>query len=101
MICPKCRKPHAHRSHRSVKDWFVSWLALKPYRCRDCQHRFYAYRDGIATSGLRTPEEQRIMKLRRGIKWRKSRMELLLYGISSIIFLLILYYIIQQRLPSD
>jgi hypothetical protein len=37
------------------------------------------------------------MKLRRDIKWRRTRGELLLYGISSLIFLAILYYIIQQR----
>jgi hypothetical protein len=100
MICPKCRKNSAHRSHRSAKDWLVSWLSLKPYRCRDCQHRFYAYRGGETSSKLRTPEERRIMRLRRSIKWKRSRQELILYGISSLVFLAILYYIIQQRISN-
>jgi hypothetical protein len=98
MICPKCGKNSAHRSHRSLRDWAVTWLNLKPYRCRDCQHRFYAYRAGEKSSKLRTPEEIRIMKLRRSIRWKRSRSELLLYGISSLLFLAFLYYIIQQRI---
>jgi hypothetical protein len=97
MICPKCGKNNAHRSHRSLRDWAVTWLNMKPYRCRDCQHRFYAYRAGEKSSKLRTPEEIRIMKLRRSIRWRRSRSELLLYGIGSLLFLAFLYYMIQQR----
>lgn len=76
----------------------VSWLALKPYRCHNCKHRFYAYKSGIRSTRLRSTEERRIMKLRRSIKWKRTRGELILYGISSLIFLAILYYIIQQRI---
>jgi predicted RNA-binding Zn-ribbon protein involved in translation (DUF1610 family) len=97
MICPKCGKNSAHRSHRSLRDWAVSWLSLKPYRCHACRHRFHAYRAGEKSSKLRTPEEMRIMKLRRGVRWRRSRSELILYGIGSLVFLAILYYIVQQR----
>jgi len=79
----------------------VSWLSLKPYRCRDCHHRFYAYKGGVKSSKLRTPEERRIMRLRRSIKWKKTRGEMILYAISSLIFLAILYYIIQQRVSSE
>ena len=78
----------------------MSWLALKPYRCRNCEHRFYAYKGGAKSSKLRTTEERRIMKLRRSIKWKRRRAELLLYGVSSLIFLAILYYIIQQRVAT-
>lgn len=98
MICPKCQENRAHRSHRTLRDWMVSWLALKPYRCRNCRHRFYAYKSGIKSSKLRSTEERRIMKLRRSLKWKRTKSELLLYGISSLIFLAILYYIIQQRI---
>jgi hypothetical protein len=101
MTCPKCGKNRAHRSHRSVWDWAVSWLSMKPYRCRDCDHRFYAYRAGETSSKLRTPEERRIMRLRRTIRWRRTRAELILYGISSLIFLAILYYMIQQRVVTE
>jgi hypothetical protein len=76
----------------------VSWLSLRPYRCRDCEHRFYAYRAGAESPKLRTPEERRIMKLRRTIRWRRTRGEFILYGISSLIFLAILYYLVQQRI---
>lgn len=101
MICPKCGKNSAHRSHRSFRDWAVSWLSLKPYRCRDCQHRFLAYRAGVESSKLRTTEERRIMKLRRQIRWRRTRGELILYAISSLIFLTILYFMMQQRNGGD
>jgi hypothetical protein len=100
MICPKCNENRAHRSHRTLRDWAVSWLALKPYRCRNCDHRFYAYKSGVRSARLRTEEERRIMKLRRSLKWKRTRAELLLYAISSLIFLGILYYIIQQRISS-
>jgi hypothetical protein len=74
---------------------------MKPYRCRDCHHRYYAYRAGEKTSKLRTPEEMRIMKLRRSIRWKRTRAELILYGISSLIFLAILLYIVQQRITIE
>ena len=79
----------------------MAWLSLKPYRCRDCSHRFYAYREGVESSKLRTPEERRILKLRRSVRWRRSRAELILYGISSLIFLAVLYYMIQQRVVGE
>ena len=98
MICPKCNENSAHRSHRTVLDWTISWLALKPYRCKSCAHRFYVYKSGVLSSKLRTPEERKIIQLRRSIKWRRTRVELLLYGISLLIFLAILVYLVQQRI---
>jgi hypothetical protein len=97
MICPNCSQNRAHRSHRGFKDWLLSLLALKPYRCHNCKHRFYAYKSGAVSEKLRTSEERRIMKLRRSIKWKRRRGELILFGISSLVFLAILFYIIQQR----
>jgi hypothetical protein len=42
------------------------------------------------------------MQLRRSIKWKRTRGELILYAISSLIFLAILYYLIQQRVvPTE
>ena len=41
------------------------------------------------------------MRLRRTIRWRRTRAELILYGISSLIFLAILYYIMQQRIVTE
>jgi len=41
------------------------------------------------------------MKLRRGIRWRRTRAELMLYGLGSLIFLALLYYILQQHIVSE
>jgi hypothetical protein len=41
------------------------------------------------------------MKLRRSIRWKRTRGELILYAISSLIFLAILYYTIQQRIVTE
>jgi hypothetical protein len=68
-----------------------------PYRCQDCKHRFYAYRAGEGSSKLRSAEERRIMKLRRNIRWQRAKWEIILYGVSSLIFLAILYFMVQQR----
>ena len=100
MICPKCGKDRAHRSHRTFFEWALTLLAKKPYRCRDCHHRFYAFKSGVTSAKLRTPEERRVIKLRRKIQWKRTRGELILYAISSLIFLAILYYIVQQRVAG-
>lgn len=101
MTCPKCGKDRAHRSHRSVLDWGLTLFLLKPYRCRDCHHRFYAFKSGAMSTKLRTPEERRVVKLRRRIQWKRTRGELILYAISSLIFLAILYYMVQQRIGGS
>ena len=79
----------------------VSWFAFKPYRCGQCHHRFYVYKEGVESDKLRTLEERRVIKLRRSIKWKRTRGELLLYAIGSLIFIAILYYLIQQRVPTE
>jgi hypothetical protein len=78
----------------------LTLIALKPYRCRDCHHRYYAFKSGVFSPKLRTPEERRIIKLRRKIRWKRTRGELILYAISSLIFLAILYFMVQQRVAS-
>ena len=101
MNCPKCAKSTAHRSHRSWLDYAISWLGFLPYRCKECQHRFYAWRGGESSARLRNPEERRIMKLRRAIRWRRTRGEVLLYSISSLILLALLYYILTQHVSTE
>lgn len=102
MICPKCKVNQAHRSHRTgFKDRIVAWFSVKPYRCHACNHRFYAYRDGETSSRLRSAEEIRIMRLRRKIRWKKSRVELVAYGICTLIVAAMIYYLIQQRVSGD
>jgi len=102
MICPKCKEDRAHRSHRAgIRDRILHFFSQIPYRCHACNHRFYAYRDGETSPRLRTAEEIRIMRLRRKMRWKKSRIELAAYAICSIIVAAVIYYLIQQRVTGD
>jgi hypothetical protein len=96
MTCPKCGKTRAHRSHRSFVERTIGWLGFRPYRCKDCQNRFLVYRGGEGSEKLRTAEERRIMKLRRQIKWKRTKGELILYGIGTLIMLWLIHYVINQ-----
>ena len=43
MLCPKCNSPRVRRSRRaSVAEYFSGLLLLRPYRCRQCRHRFFS-----------------------------------------------------------
>jgi hypothetical protein len=44
MICPQCRSAECFRSHRGgAGDFFATLLRLRPWRCRACDKRFYAW----------------------------------------------------------
>jgi hypothetical protein len=102
MTCPKCGEDRAHRSHRSgVKDYVYRLFQMIPYRCKGCGWRYYAYRAGEKSDRMRTREEQKIMQLRRRIKWRRSRRELLAFGSATVLLIFVIYYLIQQRIVSD
>ncbi|HVW84506.1 MAG TPA: hypothetical protein VHB50_07485 [Bryobacteraceae bacterium] len=102
MICPKCGENKAHRSHRAgVQDHVRRLFQMIPYRCRACQHRFYAYRAGEKSSKLRTTEERKIMELRRRLKWKQSRRILAIAGLGILALIAILYAVIQQRVVTE
>lgn len=102
MICPKCKENKAHRSRRSgFKDWVASLAMRIPYRCRACKARSYVAMYGGSSLKLRSPEERRVIKLRRGLRMQQLKRQLIGYGISSLILVLILYYLFQQRVPSE
>jgi hypothetical protein len=102
MTCPNCQEGRAHRSHRSgIKDYVYRLFGLIPYRCKACHRRFYAYRAGEQSDRMRTREEQKIMRLRRTIKWKRTRRELLAFGTASVILVVVVYYLIQQRIASE
>ena len=44
--CPRCRTYTAVRSHRrgAFENIVLRFLLMRPFRCRDCNHRFYALR---------------------------------------------------------
>lgn len=69
-----------------------------PYRCRNCGVRFFAYRAGETSDRLRTREEQKIMRLRRRLKWKKSKRELAVFMAGAMALMWILYVMMQQRI---
>ena len=99
MICPKCGNNRAHRSHRTFSERAIGWFGFRPYRCKECQHRFLVYRGGEGSDKLRSAEERRIMKLRRSIKWKRTKGELVLYGIGLVFMLLLIRYLMDQAPP--
>jgi hypothetical protein len=45
MICPRCQTDACRRSHRSgAIDLFFSLFGLRPWRCRGCELRFFAWK---------------------------------------------------------
>lgn len=98
MICPKCRKNHAHRSPRSgFRDRAAHWLFLKPYVCADCDKRFYAYPGGGRGPTVRMEAEMRMWELRRTKSWRTFRRNWLGFAIAAVLFAVALYVLAVQR----
>jgi hypothetical protein len=94
-ICPKCSSDAVKRSHRqTLKERVASFLMLYPYRCRKCDTRFLRLRTPGGTS--RGGSDNRIEP------WKKSRREILLYGVGVLFFLALLSLIVRERnSPSD
>ena len=102
MNCPKCNEATAHRSHRAgMADWLMGLLNRTPYRCRSCKARFYVFRHGENSPKLRTREEVKIMQLRRSYKWKRSKRVMIAYGMGGMMLLILLYFLMQQRMGSD
>jgi hypothetical protein len=102
VTCPKCSEAAAHRSHRrGIKDYVLGQFSQIPYRCKKCGVRFYAYRAGEKSDKMRSPEERRIMKIRRAIKWKRSKREFAVYGIALMMIAVIVYWMTRQTIPSN
>ena len=98
MLCPKCKTDHAHRSHRrGPLELAASLVAVFPYRCRDCGHRFLKFR--YAESGGANPSgtEREIRATRDAMAWKRKRRDWFLYGGAMLLFLAFLYYITRQH----
>jgi len=93
--CPNCKTDRAHRTHRrGLKDYAASLFGFYPYRCHDCEHRFFhSYRtaEEPAREPSSTGKEVRVTRGHRAA--RQRRRELLLYGLALLVFLAFLYYI--------
>jgi len=104
MFCPKCKSERAHRSHRR-DPWekAASLLAIYPYRCAECQHRFLQFRFAppeppAANTPAKDPSNQGSRATR---EWRRRRREFLLYGAALLCFLALLYFITRERAPGS
>lgn len=44
MLCPYCYSGSCRRSRRrGLEDYLATLVRLRPWRCRDCEKRFYAW----------------------------------------------------------
>ncbi|MGA1996891.1 MAG: hypothetical protein ABSH45_14035 [Bryobacteraceae bacterium] len=103
MLCPKCKLDRAHRSHRrGVVEHAASILAFCPYRCVTCNRRFlrFRYAGQSQPAGGSTATEAEIKATRAAFRWRRKRLELVLYAIAIVLFLVFLYFISGERPPS-
>jgi hypothetical protein len=98
VLCPKCKTDHAHRSHRrGPLELLASLVAIYPYRCRECGHRFLTFRYAAPDQAAGTSTVREILSTRRHIEWRRKRREFLLYGSGLFLFLVFLYYITREH----
>lgn len=44
-LCPYCSSVEINRSHRrgAIERYFFRAIGMRPYRCSDCDARFYAF----------------------------------------------------------
>jgi hypothetical protein len=84
-----------------LKDWVLGYFSQIPYRCKKCHVRFYAYRAGEKSDKMRTPEERRIMKIRRAIKWKRSKRELTIYFVGIVTFAVAVYWMTRHTVPPS
>lgn len=98
MLCPKCKTDHAHRSHRrGPLELLARLVAIYPYRCRECQHRFLKFRYAAPDQAASGRPVREILATRRAVKWRHIRLEFFLYGAVLLLFLAFLYYITHEH----
>jgi transposase len=55
--CPRCGSMHVHRTKRGriLEYWVLFFVAVRPYRCGKCRHRFYGpkkFLDGIQLNDM-------------------------------------------------
>ncbi len=99
MLCPKCKKDRAHRSHRTgLTEHLASLAGFYPYACRACNHRFLQFvtsweqRPASANPGV----EREIAASRSAFAWKRKQREILLYGLALLLFVAILYFLTRD-----
>ena len=45
-MCPRCHSTSVRRSRiTTIRDVVMRWFHMRPYRCRDCNRRFYVAKE--------------------------------------------------------
>jgi hypothetical protein len=104
VFCPKCKTDGAHRSHRrGVKERLASLVAFYPYRCLQCDHRFLRFRyQSEGEPGWKpTPVEREIKSTHSARRRKRTRREIILYGVGLLLIMAFLYFVTRERTPSD
>jgi len=85
-------------------EYAASFMAVYPYRCDACNHRFLRFRSaGEAPVEDANPSVAReIQSTRRNTRCKSRRREFLLYGVGLLLFVVFLYAITRDGgLPSE
>jgi hypothetical protein len=76
----------------------AGWVAIHPYRCKGCGHRYLQFRYAqLPDLGPGNSAEREIRATRSALAWKRKRRELLLYGAGVLCFLAFLYFITRER----
>ena len=104
VLCANCKTDNAHRSHRhGVLESCMSMFAYYPYSCTKCKHRFLRRRDRAsdAPQPANRSTEREIRATRNARKWRRKRVEFVIYGTALLLFVVVLYFITRARSAPD
>jgi hypothetical protein len=108
-VCPKCGSGYAQRSHRrGWKERLGALIGLYPYRCWDCDHRFYLRFDlgfshrGQAERLAARETETRWMAGREGpgVQARPwpTRLEIVFYAVVLLLLAGAVWYFVREAL---
>jgi hypothetical protein len=86
-----------------MAERLASLVAFYPYRCAQCAHRFlrFHYTFGEEPAGPPSSAERDIKSTRAALQWKRTRREVLLYGVGLVLIVAFLYFITRERAPSD
>jgi hypothetical protein len=99
MLCPKCKTDRAHRSHRAGwRDHLAHMVGFRPYRCRECSHRFLNFRYSLPEPAVAPAQgaEREIAATRTSLRRKQKRREFFLYGSALTVFVVILYFLARE-----
>ena len=72
-------------------------VGYRPYRCRECSHRFLNFRYSLPTCcGACPGAEREIAATRTSLRRKQKRREFFLYGSALTVFVVILYFLARE-----